>query len=206
MTSKLLPVFGLMATLSAHGVLAASPVGCASLCGEWRLDAAASDAPDHALDAAFVNFKDPRPHHMRVPRGDDSVGVMSQTADEATLGPQIDRPRRQELRDELQGMLRQPQQLRLAARENDVLISADGRSPQSLTPGEPHARVDRYGTAKINVRWRGPLLAISESYDRRNQQETTYSLRPADGTLQVLQVITRPGLPRITVRSVYRRM
>jgi hypothetical protein len=66
--------------------------------------------------------------------------------------------------------------------------------------------VDRYGTAKINVRWHSSVLSITEIYDHRNQQEKTYSLRGADGALQLLQVITRPGLPRITVRTVYRRI
>jgi hypothetical protein len=203
MTSKLLSALGLVAALAAQDVSALSPTGCASLCGEWRLDAAASDAPEQALDAAFTKFKDPRPRRLRAPVG-DNLGEIGQAADEAALGPMIDRPRRKELREELTGMLRQPQQLRLAAREGDVLISGDGQAPESFTPGEPHARVDRYGTARISVRWRGQQLVISESYDRRNQQEKTYALHGAD-SLQVLQVITRPGLPRITVRSVYRR-
>jgi len=204
MTSKLLAALGVMAVLAAPAVRALSPVGCASLCGEWRLDTAASDNPQQVLDAAFTQFKDPRPRRMRTPVG-DSLGEIGQAADEATLGPLIDRPRRKELREELQGMLRQPQQLRLAARDSDVLIFADGQAAQSLTPGEPHARVDRYGTARISVRWQGQQLLVSESYDRRNKQEKTYALRGADGSLQVLQVIRRPGLPRVTVRSVYRR-
>jgi len=204
MTSKLLAALGLMAALAAHDVSALTPTGCASLCGEWRLDASASDAPEQALDAAFTKFKDPRPRRRRAPVG-DNLGEIGQAADEASLGPMIDRPRRKELREELQAMLRQPQQLRLAARDSDVLISADGQTAQSLTPGEPHARVDRYGTARISVRWRGQQLEVSERYDRRNHQEKTYALHGAD-SLQVLQVIVRPGLPRITVRSVYRRL
>ncbi|HXC58082.1 MAG TPA: hypothetical protein VN645_02130, partial [Steroidobacteraceae bacterium] len=174
MTSKLLPAFGLMAILATPAT-AAAITGCASLCGEWRLDPVASDAPDHALDAAFAKFKDPRPRHMRAPAGDD-LNSLGQAADEEILGPMVDRPRRKELREELQSMLSQPQQLRLAARDNDVLIAADGHTAQSLTPGEPHARVDRYGTARISVRWRGSQLEISEKYDRRNQQERTYGL------------------------------
>ena len=204
MTSKLVPVFGVLAAFLAPGVFAAAPVGCASLCGEWRLDAAASDSPDRVLDAAFAKFKDPRPRRMRAPVG-DNLGEMGQAADEVTLGPLIDRPRRKELRDELQSMLRQARQLRISSRDSDVLISADGQTAESLTPGEPHARVDRYGTAKISVRWQGARLAIKERYDRRNQQEKTYVVNDSDGALQLLQVITRPGLPRVTVRSVYRR-
>ena len=73
-----------------------------------------------------------------------------------------------------------------------------------ITPGEHSSRVDRYGTARIESRWRGAQLAVSEKYDRRNQQETTYSTG-SDGALRVTQVIARPGLPRITVRSVYRK-
>lgn len=204
MTSKLLPVLALMAALAAPVAFAAAPTGCASLCGEWRLDASASDTPDRTLDAAFAKFKDPRPRRMREPVG-DNLGEMGQAADEFALGPLIDRPRRKELREELQGMLRQPQQLRISARDNDVLISADGQTALSLTPGEPHARVDRYGTAKISVRWQGSKLVISEKYDRRNQQEKTYAVTGPDGALQLLQVIARPGLPRVTMRSVYRR-
>lgn len=205
MTSKLLPAFGLMAILAAPAAMAAVPTGCASLCGEWRLDPGASDTLDRALDTAFLKFKDPRPRHMRAPTGDD-LNSLGQAADEEILGPMVDRPRRKELREEVETMLHQPRQLRLAARNNDVLIAADGQTAQSLTPGEPHARVDRYGTARINVRWRGAALEISEKYDRRNQQEMTYALHNADGSLQVVQVISRPGLPRITVHSVYRRL
>jgi hypothetical protein len=204
MTSKLLPVFALMAALAAPCAFASAPLGCASLCGEWRQDSGASDSPDSVLDAAFAKFKDPRPRRMREPVG-DNLGEMGQAVDEFALGPLIDRPRRKELRDELQAMLRQPRQLQISARGADVLISADGQTALSLTPGEPHARVDRYGTAKISVRWRGSQLVISESYDRRNRQEKTYALHGSDGSLQLLQVITRPGLPRVTLRSVYRR-
>jgi hypothetical protein len=203
MTSKLVAL-GLMAILALPAT-AATVTGCASLCGEWRLDPDASDAPDQALDAAFSKFKDPRPRHLRAPSGDD-LNSLGQAADEEILGPMVDRPRRKELREELESMLRQPRQLRLAARNDDVLIAADGQTAQSLTPGEPHARVDRYGTARISVRWRGQQLEISEKYDRRNQQEMTYALHRADGSLQVSQVIERPGLPRITIHSIYRRL
>jgi hypothetical protein len=45
---------------------------------------------------------------------------------------------------------------------------------------------------------------VVEKYDRKNVQETTFSLRGSDGALEVLQVITRSGLPKVSFRSVYR--
>ena len=73
-----------------------------------------------------------------------------------------------------------------------------------ITPGEHSSRMDRYGTAASNPAGAARSWRCGEKYDRRNQQETTYSTG-SDGALRVTQVIARPGLPRVTVRSVYRR-
>lgn len=182
---------------------AATPAACGSLCGEWRLDAAASDKPEQLLDSAFQQFKEPKLRRQHIPNT-DSIEALGKAADEQALGPILDRPRSRELREELQRVIHQPRNLSITADADDILIAGDGSTRQSVTPGERSARVDRYGSARIDTRWRGARLAISEKYDRRNQQETTYQLG-SDGALHVQQVISRSGLSRITLRSVYRR-
>jgi hypothetical protein len=204
MTTRHAAAFLLIIPLSMGIAHAAAPPACASLCGDWRLDATASDAPERVLDAAFALFKDPRPKRLRNMSGNESLEALGRAADEEAMGPMLDRPRRKELREELQQALRQPRQLAIGTQAAAIRIASDGQSPYSLTPGENHARMDRYGTARVETRWHGAQLAISERYDRRNQQQTTYSVG-RDGALQILQVITRPGLPRVTLRSVYRR-
>jgi hypothetical protein len=180
-----------------------SPPACASLCGEWRLDESASDRPEQQLDAAFQQFKEPRAHRAsRV--FSDNIEALGKAADEEALGPILDRPRSAELRAELRHALRQPGFLKISGDREDIRIAGNDASQLTVTPGDEHARVDQYGTARIQSRWRDSRLTVGEKYDRRNRLETTYGL-DRDGTLRISQVVTRPGLPRVTVRSVYRR-
>src|SRR6478609_8954528 len=153
-------LFSLLLLLGGEPLSAASTVSCGMLCGEWRLDAAASDSPAQVLDAAFINFKDPRPRNVTRPPPEATDEVVVASIDEESLGPTFKRLPRDGLREELQNMMRQPSELR---------------------------------------------LAVIEKYDRSNQQQTTFGLRKADAALEVVQVITRSGLPRVAVRTVYRK-
>ncbi len=199
------PLAAIMLLLALTGLAraATTPPACASLCGDWRLDATASDKPEQLLDAAFLQFKEPKARRQPIPNT-DNLEALRKAADEDALGPILSRPRSRELREELELALRQPRSLIISGNAEDIRIAGDGSSSMGITPGEHSSRVDRYGTARIESRWRGSQLAVREKYDRRNQQETTYSTG-SDGALRVTQVIARPGLPRITVRSVYRK-
>jgi len=203
MTMKRLAAIALLFPLALGLARAATPAACGSLCGEWRLDPSASDRPEQLLDAAFQQFKEPKVRRSHIPNT-DNVEALGKAADEQALGPILDRPRSRELREELQRVVQQPRSLAITAEGDDIRITGDGSARQSVTPGERSARVDSYGSARIDTRWRGAQLAVSEKYDRRNQQETTYQLG-SDGALRVQQVISRSGLSRITLRSVYRR-
>jgi len=205
MTMKPAPLFTLLLLLGGETLSAASTVSCGVLCGEWRLDAAASDSPAQVLDAAFINFKDPRPRNVTRPPPTATDDVVVASIDEESLGPTFKRLPRDGLREELQKMMRQPSELRLAASGQDIRISSNTGPGDRLTPGEPHARVDRYGTAKISTGWKGSRLVVIEKYDHGNQQQTTFGLRKADEALEVVQLITRSGLPRVSFRTVYRR-
>jgi hypothetical protein len=203
MTMKPLAAIMLLLALTGLARAATTPPACASLCGDWRLDATASDKPEQLLDAAFLQFKEPKARRQSIPNT-DNLEALRKAADEDALGPILSRPRSRELREELELALRQPRSLIISGNAEDIRIAGDGSSSMGITPGEHSSRVDRYGTARIESRWRGSQLAVREKYDRRNQQETTYSTG-SDGALRVTQVIARPGLPRITVRSVYRK-
>lgn len=204
MTLKPLAVIALLVPAALGPARAGTaPPACASLCGEWRLDPAASDRPEQLLDTAFQQFREPKLRRTHIPNT-DNIEALGKAADEEALGPILDRPRSRELREELQRVIQQPRKLTIGAEADDILIAGEGTARQGVTPGEHSSRVDRYGSARIDTRWRGALLAVSEKYDRRNQQETTYSVA-SDGALRVSQVIARSGLPRISVRSVYRR-
>jgi hypothetical protein len=204
MTMKPMTAIALLLALTVGPARAATtPPACASLCGDWRLDAAASDNVQQRLDAAFLQFREPKARRRHIP-DTDNLESLRKAADEDALGPILSRPRSTELREELQLALRQPKALRVSGDSEDIHIAGDGAPSLSLTPGEHSSRVDRYGTARIQSRWRGALLVVGEKYDRRNQQEITYATG-SDGALRVTQVIARPGLPRITVRSLYRK-
>ena len=88
---------------------------------------------------------------------------------EASIGPIIDRPDRDELRTQILLALAPPQRLSIAADGADVLIGADSRSPRRLSPGVPHARVDSEGTARIRCSLEPGKLTVSERYDRRRR-------------------------------------
>jgi hypothetical protein len=203
MTMKRVAAIALFIPLALGIARAGTPAGCGSLCGEWRLDATASDSSEQLLDSAFQQFKEPKVRRPQIP-STDNIDALGKAADEQALGPILDRPRSRELREELRQVIQQPRSLTISADADDIRVAGDGAARQSVTPGERSTRVDRYGSARIDARWRGALLAVSEKYDRRNQQETTYTLG-SDGALRVQQVIARSGLPRMTLRSVYRR-
>ena len=177
---------------------------CAPLCGTWQLDAAASDVPSKQLDQAFAQFKEPKPRRQFIPDG-DSLPEMARVDEEAAIGPVLKRPRGKDLREELEQVIYQPQRMTIGAAEDGIRVKVDDQpSALSLTPGANHARVDRYGTAKISVRWQKRQLVVSETYNGGNWQDTTYAVQASDGSLHVTQVIDRSGLPKIKVHSVYR--
>ena len=139
---KRMPAIGLLFSLCLGLAEAGTtPPACASLCGEWRLDVAASDKPEQLLDAAFQQFREPKVRRPHMPNT-DNLEALGRAADEEALGPILDRPRSKELREELQRALQQPRGLAISANAEDIRISGDGASPRSMTPGEHSSRVD----------------------------------------------------------------
>ncbi|MET0291438.1 MAG: hypothetical protein ABW136_03670 [Steroidobacteraceae bacterium] len=187
-------------TLAGAAFAATKPIPCKP-CGAWQLDPAASDNIDRALDKSFAEYKPPRPKHLRAPRGDIEAEATAEFEFQLDRmpGPE-DRP---QLRAELVKLLTSPNTLRLREDRDDIVIEAAGGPTRRVSPGEPHARVDSLGTAKIDSRWRSGALTIKEDYRRKTVNQESYAIDPGSGRLKVTRSVTRPGLPTVTVHSVY---
>jgi hypothetical protein len=177
---------------------------CMPLCGAWVLDTTESTDLNATLDKAMAQYKAPRARRMHEARG-SSIESMARAADEETLGPIQDRPGATALRHELEQTLHPAHHLALDANEHDILIRRDDAMPLIFSPGEPHARVDDLGTARIRTTWQDRQLVVTEVYERSRQLRRSYALQRKTDTLVVTQLVTRPGLPVTTLRSVYRR-
>jgi hypothetical protein len=182
---------------------AAMAIDCGALCGRGGgLYPAARDPVEARLDAALAAYRESR--H----REDNSKPYSLKGAEEQelleSLGPINDRPDRDELRTQLLAVLVPPETLQITLAGQEILIGADDRTARRYSPGEPHARVDAFGTAKIKTELSQGKLTISERYDRRREYVEAYGVQRAEGTLIVTRTISRPGLKPVVLRSVYR--
>jgi hypothetical protein len=182
----------------------ATPVGCATLCGNWQLETTLSDAVEPMVDAALSTYKAPRAKRIPNADSDDMAGRINEEM-ERSLGPIHARPGRAELRSELLLRLTVPQKLNLEGRGEGLAIQGDGALARRISPGTPHSRVDANGTAKIRSSWKSGALVVSEDYGRKNSYSETYTLQRKDATLLVTREVRRPGMKPLRIRSVYRR-
>jgi len=189
-------------------ILAVAPAGAADggacpPCGEWQLDVAASDSADAAIDAAMARYKPPRPKRYRPHYGD--IASETEAEFQASLDERQGPRERERLRKELAALVASPERFTLTQDGGDVVIEPAGGYRRRVSPGQPHARVDELGTARIEARWRGNTLTISEEYRRRTENREVYALDARKGLLKVTRSVRRPGLPAVVVHSTYRR-
>jgi hypothetical protein len=192
----------LICLLAGTAASTAMAADCGELCGRWRLDPAASDPVEARLDAALAAYRESR-HHVDNSDPYSLKGAAEQELRES-LGPINDRPDRDELRTQLLAVLTPPETLQITLAGQEILLGADDRAARRYSPGEPHARVDAFGTATIKTAFSAGKLTISEKYDRKREYVEAYGVVRADGTLVVTRTISRPGLKPLVLRSVYR--
>jgi hypothetical protein len=185
------------------GATAAVPAAdCGPLCGRWRLDPAASDPVEARLDAALAAYREARERHNNDTPHSLNAAAEAELRD--SLGPINDRPDKDQLRTQLLSVLTPPETLQITLAGQEILIGADDRPARRYSPGEPHARVDAFGTATIKTSFSPGRLTINERYDRKREYLEAYAVAHADSSLVVTRTITRPGLKPLVLRSVYR--
>ena len=120
-----------------------------------------------------------------------------------SLGPLRTRPQRDELRQQLTRQLVIPGTLRIAVDGEEIVLDEGRSSPRRFYPGEPYARVDAMGTAKITAAWARANFQVIEKYDSHRSNRETYAVDQRSGNLVVTRVVERPGMKDIVLRSVY---
>ena len=204
-------VQGPVATLLAALALTAATTSCVAMhpapgdckpCGDWQLDAAASDSAEAAVEAAMAHYKEPRIRIRRLPYGDIAAATEAefQNSLDRMPGPES----RGQMRQSLTQLLHAPATLSLHQDRDDIVIESEDTGRRRVTPGEPHARVDSLGTARIVARWTAGGLTVNETYRRKVSNRDDYVLEPSTGRLKVTRSVSRPGLPALVVETVYR--
>jgi hypothetical protein len=198
---SLVPAAPASLALAAAGRQATAPVGCGRLCGNWALDAAASDAAAPAVEAAISAWRDDPPRRRRrAPADGDPLEAMMYDLDE----PEDLQKRRTMFGEELRSRTIPPAALQVGSDRADVVLT-DARGTRRFRPGEPHSWIDANGTASIETRWVQGNLVIEERYDRRRWTRSEYVVSPDGLQLTLSLKLRRPGIPELSLRSVYRR-
>lgn len=193
---------GLGLGLSMTATHAGTPA-CGRLCeGSWKLDPAASSDPEEVLDDAMDEYKEEKVKRRRAPSGD--FAAMAKAELDESLGPLRQRPQREQLRDELKRRLEIPATLRITLDGSTLLLDEGRGNPRRLDLKEAYSRVDSLGTAEVKTRWSGGGFQISENYRKGRSNKEAYTLDRKGELLVVTRTLSRPALPTLTVKSVYR--
>ena len=182
--------------------LGATSTPCGKLCAHWQLDAPASTDPTDAINAAMAAYKEEKIRRRRTSTSD--LATLANAELDESLGPLRRRPEREELHEQLARQLVIPKELRFAVEGEDVVLDEGRSSPRRFHPGEPYARVDSVGTARISIQWQQGTFVVYEDYKRNRSNRETYAIEPRGERLIVTRSIERPALPNLVVRSIYR--
>ena len=193
---------GLIAALPLTPSLGATATPCGKLCARWQLDAAASTDPTDAINAAMAAYKEEKIRRRRTSSSD--LAALANAELDDSLGPLRQRPEREELREQLARQLVIPQELRFTVDGEDIVLDEGRSSPRRFHPGEPYARVDSVGTARISIQWQQGAFVIHEDYKRSRSNRESYAVETRGERLIVTRSIERPALPSLVVRSIYR--
>jgi hypothetical protein len=180
----------------------AAPV-CGRLCASWQLDAAASGDPQAAIETAVAAYKEEQPKRHRYFGSD--IAALTKAELEDSLGPMRERPMRDELRKDLTRLLVLPATLRISQSGDELRLDEGRGGPRSFDLDEPYSRVDEMGTAEISAQLKRDGFSIREKYRKgRGSNREAYQLEPRTDRLVVTRTVSRPKMPDIVLRSIYR--
>ena len=199
---RLLPLLALMLgafPLAAHS---ATPL-CGRLCATaWQLDAEASTDADEALEDALDEYKEEK-LRLRSPRNGD-LASMEKAEMEESLGPLRRRPAREALREELKHRLAIPTSLRISQDGKELRVDEGRSNPRRFDLDEAYSRVDSLGTAEVKSRLSGNTFTVTEKYGKGRSNREDYVVEAKTDRLVVTRSLSRPALPALIVRSVYK--
>ena len=182
---------------------ASAAPACGRLCAAWQLDTAASADPQAAIDTAVAAYKEEQPKRRRYSGSD--IAALTKAELEDSLGPMRERPLREELRKDLNRLLVIPATLRISQSGDEVKLDEGRGGPRSFDLDESYSRVDEVGTAEISAQLRPDGFSIREKYKKgRGSNREAYQLEPRTDRLVVTRTISRPKMPDIVLRSIYR--
>ena len=187
---------------TSPGTARAQTDPCARLCGAWSLDPAASTDVTTAIATTVDAYKEDKPRHARGLNSND-IAVLARAEVEESLGPLHSRPSRDELRDQLQRQVRVPATVSLRLDDDVLVVDEGGSSPRRFEPGRPYSRVDSVGTARITIRFKGPVFEVIEDYGKGRSNRETYAADTKGTRLVVTRAISRPGMKDLKVQSIY---
>lgn len=188
-----------MALASAH----AGAPSCGRLCDvDWRLDETASTDVEDALDDAIDEYREEKPKRRRSP-GSDYEAIAKAELEES-LGPMRQRPAREALREELQRLLVIPPSLRIKQDGKELRLEEGRGSPRRFDLDESYSRVDSVGTAEVSTRLTAGNFVITENYRRGRSNREAYAVDPKGDRLVVTRTLSRPAMPTLVVKSVYK--
>jgi hypothetical protein len=149
----------------------------------------------------------PAPQGCALLCGAWALDVSASEPPESRLDPALEKQKRAAgQREQLLAALAAPARVTLGEQGKQILLQFPDEPVRRLLVDRKHTRVDSRGTAEISSSWRSDnTLRITEKRGMRNLQAEEYALLP-DGTLAVTREVERPGLKRVRVRSVYRRV
>ncbi len=199
--------------------------------GKWQLDVAASDSTDARISAAisgaegkirqrlanagfsqYGSADGDSPAHGRHGRGGGAPDASGPTpgpanaelnGDEYTatgyIGPDF-----AGLRHQLRLVLTAPKQLTLSVLPDSLRIASDSYPERDYPFDDQFTRMDEYGTARIDARWRGGTFELRARYSNHATLIERYTGDAHTHTLSVSFDLTDPVVGKLTVHSLYR--
>ena len=181
---------------------AATPA-CTRLCAvAWQLDPLTSSDADEALEDALDEYKEEK-IRIRSTRSGDYSSMANAEMDES-LGPLRRRPPRDELREELKRRLAIPTSLHISQDGKELRVNEGRGSPRRFDLDESYSRVDSLGTAEVKAKLAGNTFTITEKYGKGRSNREDYVVEAKTDRLVVTRTLSRPALPELIVRSVYK--
>lgn len=193
-----------------YACASSAPPAHSTLDGHWRLDRSASDNVaarlDQAIRQAQARLRHRRPGGPGGPGGAGGPGGLEEgdSAGDLLGNGLIIGPDFHELRERLLPTLASPATLVIRTSPETVTIQHDDLPARDYQPGESLARMDEYGTARLQARWDGAAFEIRQRYTSGARLTERYEVA-RDGSLHYTRSLQDPTLGKLELHSVYQR-